>query len=71
LLKHEIIVPEELKSMRINYNHTKGVFELETFHVSLFRCKGLMDDKGGVVGLIKEANEELWGKNDEPKGSNS
>lgn len=49
--------------MRISYNHNRGVFELENFHVSLFRCRGLME-KGEVKGMFGEINRNVWGIKD-------
>ena len=45
LLEAEIIVPSDLKAMNIEYDHHSNMYKNKKSHITLFRCKGLRENK--------------------------
>lgn len=44
MIKAQVIDPSELKSMHIRYDHRKGMYLNDAYHMTLFRIQGLNED---------------------------
>jgi len=44
MIKAQVIDSSELKSMHIRYDHKKGMYMNDAYHMTLFRIQGLSED---------------------------
>lgn len=45
MIKQEVIMDNELKSMHITYNHNKGVYSPDQLHLTMFRVNDKIAEK--------------------------